>query len=191
MTHESLDLLGPYIDVYRVDLKSLDASFYQQVAATTRIADILPVAKRARSEFHIHVEVVTNLMPSLNDSDDHLMRLAEAIVINVGIDTPWHLTTYVPYAHMTHIPPTSPQTLAHARARGLQAGLRFVYTDDITSPDAAHTICPVCGTRVIERIARSVRMLAMSDDGRCSTCGTDLALVTASPLKSVWREDAQ
>src|SRR5579859_2719893 len=84
MTHEALDLLGPYLDVYRVDLKSLDASFYRRVAGTTHISEILPVARRAQQDFRIHVETVTNLMPSLNESDEHLARLADAIVNSLG-----------------------------------------------------------------------------------------------------------
>ncbi len=178
MTHEALDLVGPSIDVYRVDLKSLQPGFYQLVAGTTHIADILPVARRAQQEFHIHVETVTNLMPSLNDSNEHLARLADAIVTYLGINTPWHLTTYVPYAHMTHISATPPETLARARAIGLQAGLRFVYTDDITAPDTANTICPVCGTRIIERAAGNAHSEALGTDGACLVCGTNLAIVT-------------
>lgn len=174
MTHEALDLLGPWIDVYRVDVKSLDISFYQQVAGTAQIADILPVAQRAQQEFGIHVETVTNLMPTLNDSDDHLARLAEQIVIYLGANTPWHLTSYVPYAHMTHIPPTPPETLLRARAHGLRAGLHFVYTDTIHAPETAHTFCPTCGTLIIERIAHRPVVHALNSDGTCATCGTSL-----------------
>jgi pyruvate formate lyase activating enzyme len=190
MTHEALDLLGPYIDVYRVDLKSLDASFYQQVAGTTHIADILPVARRAQQDFHMHVETVTNLMPSLNESDDHLARLADAIVSFLGADTPWHLTTYVPYAHMTHIPPTSSETLMRARKLGFLSGLRFVYTDDTANPHTAHTICPGCGTCIIERGSQRVRIHALCSNGTCATCGTDLAITTA-PSSHLYAEEAE
>lgn len=184
MTHEALELLGPYINVYRIDLKSLDAHFYQKVAGTVRISDLFAVTHRAQQEFHMHIETVTNLMPSLNDSDDHLTRLAEAIVEQLGENTPWHLTTYVPYAHMTHIPPTPPATLARARCIGLRAGLRFVYTDDATSSTTAHTFCPSCATCVIERRAHQVYMRALNSDGTCEVCGSDLAIVIASPAPS-------
>ena len=183
LTHEALDLLGPHIDVYRVDLKSLDAQFYQFVASTTNITDILPIASRAQREFQIHIEIVTNLMPSLNESDNHLARLADAMVASLGVDTPWHLTSYVPYAHMTHIPPTPPETLARARAIGLRAGLHFVYTDDITMPGNADTYCPFCGVCVIERDARHALIRALDSNGTCLACGADLAIVTASRLE--------
>lgn len=179
MTRQALKLLGPYINVYRVDVKSLDHAFYQQVAGTTRIADILPVAREARETFGIHVETVSNLMPSLNDSDDHLGRLAERIVTYLGADTPWHVTTYVPYAHMTHIPPTPPATLQRARAIGLRAGLRFVYTDNPATPETAHTFCPVCKQLVIERVVHRVTTHALRDDGACANCGASLGIVVS------------
>jgi len=188
MTHEALDLLGPWIDVYRVDVKSMDAAFYQHVAGTAHIAEILPVARRAQQEFGIHVETVTNLMPALNDSDDHLTRLTRKIVTHLGADTPWHVTSYVPYAHMTHVPPTPPETLKRACSIGLRAGLRFVYTDDITAPETAHTFCPICNTLLIERIARRVRILALGSDGTCAVCGTSLGIVVAQCSPSQQKE---
>lgn len=177
MTHEALSLLGPWMNVYRVDVKSLDAAFFQQVAATDRIAEVLPIARRAQQEFGIHVEAVTNLMPTLNDSDEHLARLAAAIVDQLGCDTPWHLTSYVPYARMTHIAPTPPATLQRARAIGQRAGLRFIYTDDPTTPMAAHTYCPTCTALVIERRAHHVIRHALRSDGACAECSTPLGII--------------
>jgi pyruvate formate lyase activating enzyme len=182
MTHEALTMLGPAIDVYRVDVKSLDAAFYQHVAGTTHITDILPVAQRAQQEFGVHVETVTNLMPSLNDSDDHLARLAEQIANQLGEDTPWHITTYVPYAHMTEVPPTPPETLKRAHAIGLRAGLHFVYTDNAGAPETAHTFCPTCGTLVIERFVHNITVHALHDDGTCANCGTALGIVVTPPV---------
>ncbi len=182
MTNEALDLLGPYIDVYRVDIKSLEPAFYQRVAGTDRITDIFPVARRAKDEFGIHVETVTNLMPTLNDSDEHLARLAERIASQLGSYTPWHLTTYVPYAHMTDIPPTPPETLQRARLIGLQAGLHYIYTDNPAEPKTAHTFCPGCGALVIERHARGVTPHTLRGDGACSRCGMALGIVPASEM---------
>jgi pyruvate formate lyase activating enzyme len=174
MTQEALELLGPVIDVYRVDLKSLDRAFYRRVAHHDRIDEILPVARRAQRAFGVHVETVTNLMPGLNDGDEHLSRLADRIAEELGPLTPWHLTSYVPYAHMTDVPPTPPETLTRARAIGLSRGLHFVYTD---APEGTSTHCPDCGALVVERRGPAVRPAALRDDGRCAACGADLGLV--------------
>jgi pyruvate formate lyase activating enzyme len=188
MTHEVLDLIGAFIDVYRVDIKSMDQEFYRRVARTSRIADILPVARRAQREYGMHVETVTNLMPGLNDSDEHLERLARAILTHLGENTPWHLTTYVPYANMTHIAPTPAATLARARTIGWQTGLRFVYTDDVSAPDSASTICPACGECVVERKAHQVRLLGLAQDGTCARCHTSLEMILAMSFMSQQKE---
>ncbi|MGH2496244.1 MAG: AmmeMemoRadiSam system radical SAM enzyme [Ktedonobacteraceae bacterium] len=189
MTHEVLDMIGPFIDVYRVDVKSMDQVFYQRVAHTSRILDILPVARRAQHEYGIHVETVTNLMPGLNDSDEHLKRLAQAILTHLGENTPWHLSTYVPYANMTHIAPTPPATLDRARTIGIRTGLRFVYTDDISTPGTANTICPTCGECVIERKAHQVRLLGLAQDGTCARCHASLGMILATSFTSLQKED--
>jgi pyruvate formate lyase activating enzyme len=179
LTREALRLLGPQLDVYRVDVKSLDADFYQLVAGTARHTEILSIAREARQEYGIHVEAVTNLMPSLNDSNDHLQRLADQLLRYLGPQTPWHLTTYIPYAHMAHIPPTPPETLMRARALALRAGLCFVYTDNAAAPETAHTFCPACGKLVIERHLHQVSLHALRADGSCAHCGTALGIVVA------------
>lgn len=191
MTQQALDLLGPHIDVYRVDVKSLDPAFYQHVAGTTHITDIFPVARRARQEFGIHVETVTNLMPSLNDSNEHLARLADRIVSELGEEIPWHLTSYVPYAHMTHIPPTPPETLLRARSIGMEAGLRFVYTDSPVAPETVHTFCPACGALVIERAAQVVMLRSLRNDGSCAHCGVPLGIVAAPLARPVQKGISQ
>ena len=180
MTHESLQLLGPYLNVYRVDIKSLETAFYQRVASTAHISDILPIARRAQQEFGIHVEAVTNLMPTLNDSDEHLKRLTEQIVTQLGPDTPWHITTYVPYARMLDVCPTPPETLLRARTIGQTMGLKFVYTDSAQAAETANTYCPSCGVLVVERFVHHVTVRALSDDGYCTQCGATLCIVTTS-----------
>lgn len=190
MTREALQLLGPWLDVYRVDVKSLDLAFYQRVAGTARITDILPLARHAQTEYGIHVECVTNLMPSLNDSDEHLKRLAEHIVEALGSNTPWHLTTYVPYAYMTHIPPTPPETLMRAYAIGKEAGLHFVYTDNGSAPATRHTYCPSCHTLLLERAAGRVMLRAITRAGACAFCGTQTGIVLAKQQPSPMHKEA-
>ena len=180
LTREALNFLGPHIDVYRVDIKSVKSPFYQIVAGTVRNAELFTIAYEARETFGIHIEAVTNLMPTLNDSDEHLTHLTEQIVHWLGVQTPWHITSYVPYAHMTHIPPTPPETLTHARAIGQRAGLRFIYTDSPAAPETAHTYCPACQALVIERSALTIVNHALLPTGACAACGENLNIVTTS-----------
>ena len=189
-THEAMTLLGPWIDVYRVDVKSLDAAFYRQIGALDRISEVLPIARRAQQEFGAHVETVTNIMPGMNDGDEHLARLAGRIVELLGADTPWHLTTYVPYAFMTNVPTTPPESLARAKAIGQRAGLRFIYTDSLADPEGANTRCPRCGALVIERSRNRVIVHALTARGACAACDEPLGIRPTSARVGVSARDA-
>jgi pyruvate formate lyase activating enzyme len=92
---------------------------------------------------------------------------------------------------MTHIPPTPPETLARAHAIGLKAGLRFVYTDSVMLPNTANTVCPTCGTCVIERVARYITIHALAPNGSCAVCDTPLGIVTMKLSRSSQKEGLQ
>lgn len=180
MSDEALTFLGPWIDVYRVDVKSLSPEFYERVGAMTHTERILPIAKRAKEEFGIHVETVTNLMPGWNDSDDQVRCIADGIADALGEMTPWHLTSFVPYALMTDVAPTPPSTLARARSIGRRAGLQYVYTDSFAAPATAFTTCPRCGALAIERSAGLVSLRSITPTGNCAVCGFELGVIMAA-----------
>lgn len=176
-THQALDLIGPWLNVYRVDVKSVENEFYRRLTGASPAQHILEIARRIADEWDTHVEVVTNLMPGWNASEEHMRRLADAIVSMLGPAVPWHVTTYVPYAFMRDVPPTPPAALAQAKEIGRAAGLRFIYTDSLLSPDDAHTWCPTCQTLLIERVGATVNMRNVDSSGACAKCGTDARVV--------------
>lgn len=177
LTYEALNFLGPWLNVYRIDVKSIDPAFYERVGGTKRIGDMLPLARRAKFELGIHVEVVTNLMPGFNDSDDHARRLATRLVNELGPETPYHLTSFVPYAFMLDVPPTPPETLQRVKAIAHDAGLQFVYTDSVEVPGDASTMCPSCGALLIERGPGFVHVRELDEHGGCGACGARLGIV--------------
>ena len=63
MTGEALDMIGPYLDAWRVDVKGFNASYYRKLAKITHWEGILETAERAKNKWHMHVEVVTNITP--------------------------------------------------------------------------------------------------------------------------------
>ena len=175
-TPEGLDAIGPYLDVYRVDIKSLSDDFYRKLIRIPSVSGILEVAKRAKDKWNMHVECVTNVIPGWNDSKDHLRQLADWIAANLGESTPWHVTRFFPYAQMSDTPPTPPETLDMARQIGRDAGLRFVYLGNIETETGQNTYCPTCGRLMVERSNYTTRILAITPDGKCSHDGTDLNL---------------
>jgi pyruvate formate lyase activating enzyme len=145
---------------------------------------MLPLASRAQREFGIHIEIVTNLMPGFNDSDEHARRLAARLVSELGADTPYHLTSFVPYAFMLNVPPTPPETLQRVKSIAHEAGLRFVYTDSLAVPGDASTRCPLCEALLIERRAGAVYLRDLDEHGDCGACGARLGIVTRQTRQS-------
>jgi len=176
-TTKALDTIGPYLDVWRVDIKSMEDKFYQEIAEIPKVSPILENTVRAQKKWKMHVEVVTNLIPGMNDSEDNLKKTAEWIFKNLGRDTPWHITRFFPYLELKHLPPTPIETLEHAQRIGKKAGLKFVYLGNLSNHPGENTICPKCANLVIKRSGYDTNLLALDKKGNCKKCGEGLNIV--------------
>lgn len=173
---EALDVIGPYLDAYRVDIKGFTKDLYRRLSKVPGLEGILGVAQRAKEKWAMHVEVVTNIVPGWNDSPQELRATAQWVRDYLGRETPWHVTRFFPYAELSHLPPTPLPTLVQAREIGLVEGLHFVYIGNAAVAGAEDTRCPGCGRLVIARRGYGTNVLAVSDTGRCLSCGADLNL---------------
>ena len=173
-TPEHLDMIAPYLDVYRVDIKSMDDDFYRKLIKVPSVQGVLDVTIRAKIEWGMHVECVTNIIPGWNDSEDNLSRTAKWIAENLGVNTPWHITRFFPYGELSHISPTPPETLEAAVRIGKQSGLEFVYLGNYQTQTGENTYCPKCGNLVIERYGYMTQTTGLNDSGRCSIDNEDL-----------------
>jgi len=173
MTPEALDTIGPYLDAWRVDIKGFTNSFYQKLAKITRWRGILEVAKRAKDKWKMHVEVVTNIIPTMNDDDQQLEGIANWIREELGELTPWHVTRFYPHHHMMHLPPTPISTLERAYDIGRKAGLKFVYAGNVPGHKSENTICYSCGKPIVERFGYQTKVVGL-EDSRCQFCRAEL-----------------
>jgi pyruvate formate lyase activating enzyme len=173
LTADALDALGPYLDGYRVDVKGFTTEFYRELASVAEWRGVLDIAVRAKYKWDMHVEVITNIIPTMNDDDEQLRALARWIVEDLGELTPWHVTRFFPYLELSHLSPTLIQTLDRAREIGLEQGLRFVYVGNVPGHDAESTYCYNCGKLVIQRVGYQTRMVDVQN-GKCGYCGADL-----------------
>ena len=89
-TPQVLEYLRPWVDLYKVDLKSFDDKHYRQLGG--RIQPILDTI-RMLHRLGFWVEIVTLLIPGFNDSEDELKRLTE-FVAGVSPEMPWHVTAF-------------------------------------------------------------------------------------------------
>ncbi len=172
-TPEALDTIGPYLDAWRVDVKGFSDAFYRDLARVPHWREILEVAKRAKIKWGMHIEVVTNIIPTMNDDDEQLQGIAHWIHDELGELTPWHVTRFYPHRDLRHLPPTPVATIEHAYDIGRQAGLKFVYAGNIPGHKSENTLCYSCGKLVVERVGYQTRVVGL-DGSKCHFCGAEL-----------------
>ncbi len=179
-TPRAIDYLRPWIDLYKVDLKSFDDRHYRQLGG--RLAPILDTIRRLHA-LGVWLEIVTLLIPGFNDSSEEIARLTE-FVAGVSPDIPWHVTAFHGDYKMTGPPDTTPEMLLAAAATGTANGLRYVYAGNLPGQvgDLETTHCSGCGSRLVERLGYLVRQYRVTADGACPDCGR--ALPGRWPTKS-------
>ncbi|MFC1994011.1 AmmeMemoRadiSam system radical SAM enzyme [Chloroflexota bacterium] len=182
-TPEALDIIGPYLDAWRVDVKGFSDSFYRQLAKVSKWRGILEVAELAKKKWGMHVEVVTNVIPTMNDDDDQLEGIATWIRDCLGDLTPWHVTRFHPNYHLSGFPLTPVSTLERAHKIGREVGLRFVYVGNILGHKGENTMCYSCGNLVIQRVGYQTDLVGL-EGSRCRFCGAEMNVRTGSALMS-------
>jgi pyruvate formate lyase activating enzyme len=171
ITTAGLDYLAGFIDVWRVDVKGMTAEAYRHLCRVPSVEPVLAAAERAKRVHGMHVEVVTNVVPGVNDDEAQLTSLAHWIADVLGDETPWHITRFFPYLEFADIPATPIETLRRARAIGLEAGLRHVYLGNVSEPGGEDTVCGECGATQVRRSAFEVTE-DLRANGACRVCGT-------------------
>jgi pyruvate formate lyase activating enzyme len=168
-TPEVLEFLRPWLDFYKVDLKSFDDRRYHELGG--RIAPILDSIRRIHA-LGIWLEVVTLVVPGFNDSETELGAMAEFLA-GISPDIPWHVTAFHPDYKMTGPDATPAPTLIRAAEMGRAAGLRFVYAGNLpgATGNLEDTRCPQCGATVIERRGFRILRNRIAGEGHCPACG--------------------
>jgi len=170
---EALDTIGPYLDAYCVDIKGFTDKFYRDMAKIDSWRGILDATECAKNKWGMHVEVVTNIIPAMNDDSEQLEELASWICEKLGDLTPWHVTRFYPQHEMLDIPPTPISALERVYDIGERAGLKFVYCGNVPGHEHENTTCYSCGQMVISRVGYAVDICGLQGD-RCRFCGAYL-----------------
>lgn len=170
ITTAALDMIGPYLDAFRVDIKGFDAEFYKKIANVSNFKGILEVTERAKHKWDMHIEVITNIIPGYNDDDEQLSNIAKWIYTSLGMDTPWHLTRFIPHLKLSDVRETPVLTLEKAREIGVKAGLKFVYLGNVPGHRWENTYCPKCNNLLIERDNYRILQYNLSNN-KCKFCG--------------------
>ena len=168
-TPQVLEYLRPWVDLYKVDLKSFDDRHYHELGG--RIGPILDSIRRLY-QMGFWLEIVTLLIRGFNDSDDELRRLTEFLA-GISPHIPWHVTAFHKDYKMTSPEDTRPEDLLRAAEIGKGAGLRYIYAGNIPGMvgDLEDTHCHNCGKTLIKRYSYLVEDYRLSPEGCCPFCG--------------------
>jgi pyruvate formate lyase activating enzyme len=169
-TPEVLDYIRPWVDLYKVDLKSFNDRRYHELGG--RIAPILDSIQRIH-RLGFWLEIVTLVIPGFNDSDAELREMA-GFLAGVSPEIPWHVTAFHKDYKMTGPDDTPPETLLRAAEIGRTAGLHFVYAGNLPGRTGGleNTRCPSCSAVLIERRGfRVLRNRLGQTGGACPDCG--------------------
>jgi pyruvate formate lyase activating enzyme len=177
ITREALDVLAPHIDAYRVDVKGFTNEQYRELCRIGDMTPVLEAAVRAKQHHGCHVEIVTNVIPTLNDDDATLRGIATWIATELGTDTPWHVTRFMPYLEYAHLPATPIATLERAVALGYEAGLQFVYLGNVPGHEGENTVCPSCHRLLVRRTGYAIEDVALRGTF-CAMCGANVNVRT-------------
>ena len=169
-TPQVLDYVRPWLDLYKVDLKSFDDRHYHELGG--RIAPILDSIRRIYA-MGLWLEIVTLLIPNFNDSTDELRKLT-AFVASVSPDIPWHVTAFHTDYKMQGDGQrdTTVEDLLRAAEIGRDAGLRYIYAGNLPGmvEDWEDTRCPQCHNMLIRRYGYLIADYRLTPQGHCPNC---------------------
>jgi pyruvate formate lyase activating enzyme len=167
-TRQVLDYIRPWVDLYKVDLKSFDDRHYRQLGG--RLEPILATI-RSLHETGVWLEIVTLLIPGFNDSQFEIERLT-SFIAGVSPDIPWHVTAFHKDYRMNDPENTTPEMLLNAAKTAQRNGLRYVYAGNLPGRvgDFENTRCHTCRALLVERFGYFIQSYRITADGRCPDC---------------------
>jgi len=172
-TPEVLNYVRPWLDGYKIDLKSMNPANYRDMGG--QLQCVLDSIKLA-IDLGLWVEVVTLVIPGMNDSQEELWE-ASRFLASVSRDIPWHVTAFHPDYKMDDGLPTPAEKLKEAAEIGQEAGLHYVYAGNIPGRVGSleNTYCPKCGNALINRRGYVLQSYKITAEGKCSFCGEKIA----------------
>ncbi len=167
-TPEVLEYLRPWLDLYKVDLKSFNDRHYRELGG--RLEPILDSLRRIHA-MGLWLEVVTLVVPGFNDSDEELRQIAEFLA-GISPDIPWHVTAFHRNYKMLGPRNTQAGDLLRAVEAGRAAGLRYIYAGNLPGALAGleDTRCPACGETLVRRVGYRILEYRLTEAGACPRC---------------------
>ncbi|MFQ6134842.1 MAG: AmmeMemoRadiSam system radical SAM enzyme [Nitrososphaerales archaeon] len=128
-------------------------------------------------ELELHVEVVTLIIPGVNDSEEQIERITKRHLREAGEDTPLHFTRFYPAYRMVDRPPTPVETLERASRIARKLGVHYVYLGNLPGHRPENTYCHNCNELLVKRYGLTVVRYSVAEGRRCPKCGCKIPIV--------------
>jgi pyruvate formate lyase activating enzyme len=161
------------IDAFNIDIKGFNEDFYTNICGA-HLDDVLRSLKIVH-ESGAHLELTYLVIPEYNDNMSEIAEMSAWVRDNLSRDVPLHFTRFHPDNEMMDVPWTPTDTLVRAREIAMEAGLNYVYIGNVMTEEGSDTICPDCGSVIIERTGYLVETVGL-DGNCCSNCGRKLSI---------------
>ena len=161
----------PHIDAVNIDLKGFTKEFYQKNCLAD-FEKILNIIQYVANETDCHLELTTLLIEGENTDENQLLQEFDWILKKLGDNIPLHLSAFHPAWKMIDKPFTSAETLFNAYKLAKSAGLKYVYTGNISDIKTSTTYCQNCGAELVIRDGFKVITNNILPGWKCPECLT-------------------
>jgi pyruvate formate lyase activating enzyme len=123
-----------------------------------------------------HLEITNLVIPNKNDDSDTFIEMVKWIRIELGTNTPLHLSKYFPRFKL-NIPSTPDETLINLYHLAKKE-LNYVYLGNYHNPEFSSTYCPSCNHLIVERNGYTVNLADSFLGVECPKCKTQIPIKT-------------
>jgi pyruvate formate lyase activating enzyme len=179
-TPQVLDFIRPYVDAYKVDLKTFDPKHYRELGG---VMEHVTGTIRMLKQRGFWVEIVTLVVPGFSDDPDDLKRMADFLA---GVDPlmPWHMTAFHPDYKMSEgYRRTTADELMRIVDFAKASGMKYIYPGNAPGMvgEWENTRCHHCNATLIRRYGFRVLSNRVGSDGKCPECGGEIPGIWGTP----------
>ena len=169
INEDSIIKLSKLINGGVFEIKSMDNNFYDKFC-NAKLESVLKTIKTAY-EHGLWVELKILIMPySMNDFYE-IRKFVSWALNNLSSNIPLHMIAVQQNDKTTSSPEITFEQMKKARKIAIDAGMNFVYTDNIELKEGRTTFCPKCKRAVIIRGNDYIENYLK--EGKCR-CGTNI-----------------
>jgi pyruvate-formate lyase-activating enzyme len=174
-TEESIELLASIFSFFNISLKGLSSRFNRKYIGIETSRPVLRNIRRLAQDRH--VEITTPIIEEVNDGEIDAMA---DFLAGVDPEIPWHVFRLLPEDEMNGDKYPNIQAI-DASLNSARKKLFYIYFHNFVGSEWVNTLCPVCGSVVIERFSLGCGGDKLNRlncaDGRCTHCGREIRLL--------------